>query len=447
MIFYSLIFLIVLTFFYGLRNTVFEISWKKKGFAGILIAREIFILIIAGVVIFHHNGTDGLVTFFITTQSIEHTELIILTTVLVMLLLISILSKTVFRRYLYEGKSHRIIPLDGYAKNEFYLLYSIVLLLVVLNVIFLSAGMRNALLEAIVFGRELMEARLHNVYGTSVPTFMISFYKFLVYFFAIAIGILSRYMSKFILVLLLIFLFFSSGFFGDKAPIVISFFLFVLGMVSRVNITFRKMLMFAIPLFITPVIIVYILARVQYPELKFDSFMLYLVQRIGIGQIQGVYEQFALNIIDISYIWHTVPFANFFMEAPAFNKDLMMSTWGQNLSSDSVGVMNSYFIGEALAIGGYTLVYFSPLIVAFNYCLTFVVFYILFKKYFSFGKDISGLYIKLLLPTFIIFTGDITGLLFLKITIMLLVFLTLIFIVFRLIKSLLTSKVQVKLSS
>src|SRR5690606_16838046 len=120
---------------------------------------------------------------------------------------------------------------------------------------------------------------------------------------------------------------------------------------------------------------------------------------------------FALKLSKPDYIYHTIPFANYFFTYTPFNKDLMMHTWGYYLDSDSVGVMNSLFIGEALAIGGYPLVFFSPLIVAINYCsIAFLLVFVLNKFYkisLLDSKKIGGLVIV----SYSGFTGDIAGLL------------------------------------
>ena len=430
---YILILLIILTFVFGFKNTIFEISWKKRGFAGLLIAREVFLLIIVGVLIFHINQTEGITTFYVDSASIAETEMLVLSTLLGMLVLISVFSKTIFRKYLYERSSSSYF--SNIHKNETYLLYSILLLILLLDVIFLASGMKNALIEAIIFNRDLMTVRLHNSYGTIIPTFLVSFYSFLVYFLAITMGLLVRKKSKIVIVIWVLFLFLSAGFFGGKAPVFVTLFLFFLAILSRKEISLSRILVLSVPLTVILIFLIFFMVKVQYPDIESGDFLAYMIQRIGVGQIQGVYEQFALQIRDSDYIWHTVPFANFVIDAPAFNKDLMLSTWGQNVDSESTGVMNSYFIGEALAIGGYVLVYFSPVIVAFSYCLTFAVFFILFKWYFSFNKGVTSLYIKLLLPTVIIFTGDIAGFLFLKLLVMLMIFITVVFIVFVLIKT------------
>ncbi|ENM3832195.1 hypothetical protein LH205_002555 [Vibrio cholerae] len=400
-------------YFSMFKGTIFSFSFENKTFGGFLLAREIFLFIILGSVLFNLMGPDATnIYFFITNESIKATEIFIFYSLFVFVFVVGFISKTFLKNFFMINKLHGG---EGDSKGSQVLLDSVLFTLLFLFCVFYLFGMRHAFISSIVFGGELMEYRLHNSNGTGMPTVLMSFYDFLVKLFAISIGVSSIYFRKFTIFIYLAFLIVFSSFMGGKAPVVSTLILVSFGYLSVSKLSmFRAFIYFVFSSFILSVAL-YFVVKMQMPHLDLFGFIRFLFLRLGTGQIQGVYEQFALVIQDINYIWHSVPFANFIMDYPIFNKDLMMATYGASLKDEAAtGVMNSYFIGEALAIGGIGLVIFSPFIVGFNYLLVYVMCFIIFDKFFYIQRARARLYVQLLVPSYVVMTGDIAGYLFFK---------------------------------
>ncbi|MDN3639984.1 hypothetical protein QWY82_14370 [Simiduia curdlanivorans] len=408
-------------YFLMFKGTIFSLSFKNKTFGGFLLAREIFLFVILGAILFNLMGPDATnMYFFITDESIKRTEIFIFYSLFVFVFVVGFISKTFLKNFFMIKK---LQGGESNCKGSQVLLDSVLFTLLFLFCVFYLFGMRHAFIGSIVFGGDLMEYRLHNSYGTVTPTVLMSFYDFLVKLFAISIGVSSIYFRKFINFIYLAFLIVFSSFMGGKAPVVSALILFSLGFLSVSKLSMvRASTYFAFSSLILSFGL-YFVVKIQMPHLDFFGFIRFLFLRLGTGQIQGVYEQFSVVIQDINYIWHSVPFANFLMDYPIFNKDLMMATYGASLKDEAAtGVMNSFFIGEALAIGGVGLVIFSPFIVAFNYLLVYVMCFFIFDKFFKIQRGRARLYIQLLVPSFVVMTGDIAGYLFFKHMVMILFF-------------------------
>lgn len=420
-IIFSLAFIIFYIVF--LKNTIFGFSFRKRTFGGFLLARELFIYVLLGVILFNLFGLDATnMYFYITESSIKVAEAWILYALFMFVFVLGMLSKTVFRNYLKIPREY-VLVIEPVTQHRIKLVEILLIVLFLLQFLFIIAGMNHAFLSSLMFGGDLMHYRLSNSYSTSVPTVIMSYYDFTVKFYAIALGIAYSIMKKIRANFYLLFLLFSSSFMGAKDPIISNLILFFLAYTSVNHFKIIKSLI--IFSFSSSVLafLLYFVVKTQFPHLDFYGFFNFLFLRLGTGQIQGVYEQFSLQIKGLEYIWHTIPFANFFMDYPRFNKDLMMSTFGQNLLKNETGVMNSFYIGEAFAIGGWWLVLFSPVIVAVNYALIYFFSFKFFKKYFGFSLYESRFYLQLLIPSFAVMTGDIAGYLFGKLLVMILIFL------------------------
>jgi hypothetical protein len=123
------------------------------------------------------------------------------------------------------------------------------------------------------------------------------------------------------------------------------------------------------------------------------------------------------------YIFHAIPFANFFIEAPIFHKDLMMITEDRSDPS-SIGIKNTYFIAEAYAMGGWGLLWFSVVIYAVNLLISYIFFVYILNKFIVNNLDFNKLIVAVFLFSFINITGGFSDLMFLKTTIMLFILLS-----------------------
>jgi len=82
--------------------------------------------------------------------------------------------------------------------------------------------------------------------------------------------------------------------------------------------------------------------------------------RTFLGQIQGLFQTLAVFTPDPKYFLGWIPFVGFFGDRPVFSRDLMIMIGGD---SDTAGLMNSIFLGEAFGAGGWPMLLMSPFVV------------------------------------------------------------------------------------
>jgi len=146
----------------------------------------------------------------------------------------------------------------------------------------------------------------------------------------------------------------------------------------------------------------YSLKGSQWPS--FEEFGAYLVNRLGIGQMAGMYETMALAkqgyFLTSNFYWHIIPFARFFVDYIDYHKHLMMITEGYEFTE--MGVKNTYFVAEAYAIGGIWLAVLSPIIVGFASSLGLHLLMKMFKS--AIGSELAIVAVPIYL-----LTHNITG--------------------------------------
>lgn len=406
----SIIFFILLTFKYSLDKTIFQISLRNSYLGGLLIFREVFIYILLGSIIIETTDLNKLKTTYVNEVSIEETTPIILATLITLILSIGFFSKTVFKKYLTFKNANINYKINQ--SSSINLIRAIALLLLTLILLAHLNGVKHAFISALFSGENLLTVRMANKFESSAPPHIITYTRFSLVILSISIGIFglsNLYKSEKIFYPLL--LAYSATLPGDKAPLIEIIILYLIGKIYRVKYNSRQLLIGFIlfPILIIPLI--YGLALTQYPDMDNEKFIEFILDRLGIGQIQGVYEQFSLKLRDINYIYTEIPLSGIFGEEKIFSKDLMMLTYGYNSYFKEVGVMNSYFIGEALAIGGYFLVFISPIIVAFNFCLICASISWMFSTKLKLPPRESRIITALFASSILMFTGDFNGLL------------------------------------
>lgn len=426
--------LIGILFFYGLRGTIFEISFKKKIYGGIPIGRELFLLVLLGCLLFEIFGFNEFNTTYVTEKSMSETTPVIMVCVLLLVASISFFSKTIFKKKLLNGKNN-----INYRKcdnqNSSILLHSSILLLLTFVLFGHATGTNHAFLKSIISGEGLLELRLANVFEASGPKHITAYARYLVVFSTILLGLFGNRLNKIIFFLYFVFLIYAATIPGDKAPLIQVFILYYIAKLNNSKISLPKIvtISFVFTLFIS--LITFALVKIQFPEMDFSNFILFLFERLGAGQIRGVYEQFSLRLNDFTYLYNEIPFSGLVIQGKSYSSDLMIAASGYRLINTEIGVMNSFFIGEALAIGGNFLVYLSPIVVAFNFCLicfiTIRILNELFKISISDAKIITALYISTIVP----FTGDLSGLLFGKKAFFILFLNTALYAIFYILKS------------
>ncbi|MDP9963017.1 hypothetical protein J2W37_000723 [Variovorax paradoxus] len=415
-----------------LKGTFLEASWKRKGFGGLVLGKEVFLLIIPGVILYSFGVYKNFTYFYVTDESVQEATIY----ALYALLLFSITFAAVCK-FFYRHKSLLAKAAPVLVDKDFILIDRIyrvtILCIIAVLALFLAGGMRHALLSNIVSGNDLMEVRLQNRYATSIPTVIMSFFRFLFVFNGILFGLAYDRLSKYRKIFGLCLVLFAVTFFGDKAPIFSVLILMILANLSIANkFSFGKIIKYSLIMGGVSLVALFAVSYIQFGGINFSDFIQFLIFRAGLGQIGGLYEQFAVRLYDPNYIWHSIPFANLVVDYPIYNKDLMMMLWGANVAADETGVVNSFFVGEAFAIGGYVLALISPAIVALNYCVAIVLLTGFFRYFFGYSFGAARIILQLLIPSTFIMTGDIAGILFGKLLVMTLLFLLALWLLCRL---------------
>ncbi|TAJ60735.1 hypothetical protein [Variovorax sp.] len=394
----------------GFRGTIFEVSLARRTVGGFLILREIFLLIVLGVLIFEAIGYESFVTFYITNESLEETSIVILICLGLLIGTIAFTSRTIFRGKLMWSRSDRQNTSTSDAGLQ--LIFASTVMLLFLLVAGHAAGMKPAFLESISSGTDLMQLRLANKNEVTGPPHIVAYIRYLFQLTALLVGLYSASMSRTRVILTMAIVVYAAALPGDKAPIIQVLILFFLGKLRNIRSSPYLILRRALMLGAMSFFAIYFVTRVQYPEMQFSEFIRFVFERLGIGQIQGVYEQFAVKLHDPAYVLSEIPLSGLFGESKAFSKDLMGVTYGFYLDPTEFGVMNSFFIGEAFAIGGWLLVWFSPIFVGLNFCsIVYMVVRILNEKFklpIAEAKYVAALFIS----ASVTFTGDLGGLLF-----------------------------------
>ncbi len=279
-----------------------------------------------------------------------------------------------------------------------------------LLVAFYILGYQHAFLFSLIYDVPLLQVRLHNAYATNVPSQVRSILFLIGYLLAILSGYYGRYKITGSLLYFLIALFILTSP-GDKASFVFPFIFWLLayGKPLPQSPFSRQALRFILFFVIAVLGLVYLVVNVQTGHnISIQEFCYYLLNRLGVGQMAGVYETAGLvkegNSLVGDFYWHMIPFARFFVDYVDYQKYLMMITEGYGFSE--MGVKNTYFLAEAYAIGGTYLAIFSPVIVAFSTSFGLLLLIAMFK--FFFGNDLPSIAAPLSIALYLK-THDITG--------------------------------------
>jgi len=419
----------VALFFIGLlalRYTPFEISFRRGNFTGLFIYREIFMLIAPGVVMLNYFGTHRFSGLANTTHdSIFPISIFIVSSLIVFIVVTGLVSRIL------------LVPLRKTARPSFVvsnpsdlddkirkLTFSVVLLGVVVSIVaMVGFGARHAFFSALLDSeRSLLSIRLSNVYGTGMPSVMQSLMHFCYITSGALLGTRSFDKKTGLLLLLIAGGVYIATFPGSKAPLLKFLIIYAISYASfhtiRLNIKFLFKALFSLTIFTATLVFV---VTAQFPDMDVVGFFNFLLNRLGVGQIAGVYEQFNLKITNIDYIWHAVPFANFVMDYPTFHKDLMVISESV-FDPTRTGVKNSLFISEAYGIGGAAMALLSPFIVGISYAVSFFCFWYAWRRFLLQDNVISMKTCGLIFVSFLSLTGGFSEWLFLKAMIMLLCF-------------------------
>ena len=409
-ILFSVILVVLSLFFF--RGTVLEFSLRKKRIWSLLWYWQLLIVLMPLSIVSYFGASyfkDNIKVFFVADSGVEGPVAFITLSAMYGLIIFLFLFFKLFNlsASLCEFPDEALEKRGLFFKVERFAI-AVLFLSLIIFIVGYMLGFKHALLVSLFTDKTLLHIRLENAYASGLPSQLSSLIPLSGNILAISAGFLSLYSkSKAVLYLTLGFLLASAA--GDKASMIYVFLFFLLARFSFVSLPFRfeayyiRKRMFVIGSVL--VVLLYYILKLQVPNLTPTSFMWYLLRRLGVGQMAGVYETYALAIFNqipaLPYFWHGIPFASLMVEYTDFQKILMMVT--ECYGYTEMGVKNSLFIAEAFAMGGIPLLVFSPIIVAASMSLGLLLFFVFLKLFF--GKEVAKIYF---LPIFLL-TQNITG--------------------------------------
>jgi len=358
-----------------LRGTLFDITHLRPNPWPLLWYYELATILIP-LVIVSAVGIDHVPVFFMAEPGTEGEIAVLVIVTLIMYITTLAFSLRLFGLYREKVVATTELPIGR-------LVFALCVIGILLVGSFYILGYKHAFLTSILEGRRLLEVRLANRYTSRVPSQIQSMLWLIGYLLAALAGYLGRTSPKKSLFYLMVALFILSTP-GDKAPPLWGFFVWMLaqGKLMPKRLFSLKALVYFLVIVCLALGGVYFVLSFQIPELTLEKYSAYLVNRLGIGQMAGVYETFGLeksgSLPKGDFYWHMFPGARLFVDYVEYQKVLMMVTEGYGYSE--MGVKNSYFIAEAYAMGGFPLMFLSPIIVAFSTALGLIILIDLLKR-------------------------------------------------------------------
>lgn len=354
------------------RNYNLGISVAKKNFAGLLIFREVFALI--GVSSIFLNSFP--IYFFNGFSNTSQDSVFFISLIIWLTLFFYIISLYIGTNLTYKWFNKK----NGNGKDLKNILFvSVLFSFSLYMVLFNFYGVKHAFFDALFRGGDLLSIRLDNKYATDAPSFLFSILNIST-FFSLILFALSNIKIKVLNFFYIFILFMLLTYSGGKAPLIYG--LVVYGLVKLTTLKDIKLnMVLLVRSFFTFIVflgLLFFVVKVQFPEFNKEDFLIYFINRLGVGQIAGTYEQFNLKLYDSKYIYHSIPFASLFFEYPVFQKDLMIISESV-YDPSSTGIKNSLFISEASSFGVLFLV-ISPFIVGFNTAISIALIAIFLSK-------------------------------------------------------------------
>lgn len=413
-ILYLILFLIT---FFLLRKYDAGFSFKYKKFAGLMLYRELFILIGISSIILTSYPIDVFFGFNNTRQeTVVYITFYVWLALFIYVLVFALFNKIIYNKF--------CISKGGDDLNSNLFLFSLGIATFMFLLLVLFYGVKHAFLYALIFDSNLLTTRLDNKYLSNAPTFINTIIIYLTFFSIILFCFIKKKTKKFNLFsIFLIFILLSYG--GGKDLIIRGGILLLLCSLAAypgaMKINFRIItLIFSSVLLIF--LSIFLIVKVQFPDYTGSDLFFYFVNRIGVGQISGVYEQFNLRLYNEEYIYHSIPFFNVFFDYPIFQKDLMVYSEGV-LDPTRTGIKNSLFISEASSFGIFFLIV-SPVVVGMNSAIAIGIISIFLSKFYINNRVLSFKISTFLFFTINPITGGFSEFLFFKSTILVLLILS-----------------------
>jgi len=304
-------------------------------------------------------GTESLVALITITTLIEY---------IVALAFSLKLFKLRFRRDI-VGK-----PLSEKRLHE--VAFALTLFGLLILMLFYLLGYKHAFLSAFLEKRYLIRVRLANKYASHVPSQIAAILPLVGYILCALAGYIGRKkLLESFGYLAFGILFLSAP--GDKAPPIWGIIIWVLAqgaLLPKRMLSVRSVIGLGLILMVS-VGGLYLAVSIQMPGMTRDMFLRYLLVRLGLGQMAGVYETIGLiqtnSLPEGNFYLHMIPGVRFITHYIDYQKALMMITEGYGYTE--MGVKNTLFIAEAWAIGGLWFALFSPIIVGLSTAIGLLV--------------------------------------------------------------------------
>lgn len=390
----------IAAFYFITRNTYLRLDIKSGNIWPIQLYRE-FIMVTSGVLLPLVYGVGSFEDAILNArdEDIFNIALLSVYAIFGFGITLALLAK---RFRIPSGRDQIRLVMDDYRVQRF-ANAALAAGLLLLSIAFIFLSYKHAFITSILTGENLVSVRLQNSYDSHLPSQIAQIISSSWWVVSIYAGILVFKKQKLKSAFYILSALFLASAAGDKAPVMMCFMLmsFSYFSVRAVRISWRtvsKTLFLFVPLLY---VLVYFVVSLQSTEFSIEKFNIYLLNRIGVGQMGGVFETFSIPRVGGEFYWHMIPGASFFVDYIPYDKMLMMVTEGYGYTQ--MGVKNSLFISEAYGIGGVPLVIFSPMIVGCCYALGVYILYLFLKAFF--GRAVSVIYT---LPLYVL-SSALTG--------------------------------------
>lgn len=433
-------FILIFMYFYLLKNTVFGISLKTGNYLGFFLFYNLIIYVIPSSILLNlYPVKDFWVAFKVQQDSVFWITFLILISMCAFLLTLKIFSlfnnRYLNLKLLYKNNIE-IIHL------KYFLRLTILICLIMIISIWIFFGIGHSFSLSIVNDISVSDIRLEIENKNNI------FIKISKHLFILIVPFLTAILASNIYkitsiekIFLLISILFIASWSGSKAPLLNIFIIYIVSYATFNNLKislnlFSKILVALVIL----MYFVYNVVLLQYKEMEsLDLFFDYFIQRVFVAQMIGTYEEFNLFLSDSSYIFHGIPFASLFTDYPIFQKDLMMIS-EDRIDPSSIGIKNTFFIAEAYAIGGWFLLFLSPIWIAINLSLTYIFIVFLMNKFVFNNLEYAKRIVSIALFSYISITGGFSDLMFFKITILIIILILPFLIIFHFLKKIIIKK-------
>ena len=344
------------------RNTRLDFKPRSGLIWSVWLYKEFFIVLLAPVVLSLFSNDVFHDLKYVDSGRIFNISLFIIISLLIFIMVLSFSIRILPRYRVWEASARADVD-----RFEMFSVSAVLagVSLLVFSLLFLNVF--HALYESIFSSANIRSIRLDNRYHSNFPSQLGQVVTVASFVAAIYCGFLLYLKRRLSFLLFAILNVFLSSWAGSKAPIVQSFMLIFASYFSFrcPSFGFFKGIFYGVFYFLFIVFLVYGVVKLQYQDMDFVQFILYLVKRLGVSQMAGVYNSMSIDDLSGEFFWHAIPFSSFFIEYPNYQKELML--YVNPVDSNSTGMMNSFFISEAYGMGGWALAIMSPFVVGVSY--------------------------------------------------------------------------------